>query len=768
MLEEKLREYFKKNKQTVGVNELTKVLKLTEEEKKILSKTLYELEKKGKLILTEDNKYLPVAEDFYLKHGVVKQSNKGRLYVDLGNGIRIHLSDKFIEKVKTGDTVFVQKRKMENSKHNKYHEGNIVRVVKQVNEEEHNGISLIKGTLERDYDSNKLFLRKDNHKYFVTTGKTASAYPFDVVTILINSVTKEIEVKDIIKRKHDKHVFECIEKNGVKKWSPVGTEYFEIEEKPRERDQIGQRVLASLTKVDDKYTINIEKEINAKTKIEKVIVSSLLEHGFNTSFSTRALNEAEKVAISKDNFPRRDLRNLETFTIDSYHAKDLDDAISLTREKDNFILYVSIADVSFYVRPGMQLFEEALTKTTSIYPANTVSPMLPTILSNNACSLNPNEDKYALTLKVILDSMGNTKDFEIFPSIIRSNLKMSYEKVDNLLLGKDKPLEYLPHYKTLINMYHLANLLQNKRLEKGMLGLEGIDINFDIDDLGNPLSINERFKGPASMMIENFMLLANQTVADFAYYLGIPFVYRNHEGPDFSKRKNLERDLNKVDKRIKHIPNLDDPVKMQQFFLTVTKGKSEEEIKMLSEIFIKNFQRAYYSDQNIGHYGLVMPRYATFTSPIRRGSDLLNHLFLNEVLRYNGNNQSLTGIKKNLSVITEQLSMMQEEAEQVENEVNFYLLKKYSKEFSGVVLPANLNFLREDMAYLKTDNLIPGIINRSSRYQINTINGTLYDKKIDKLYHVGDRVAVEIKDKKTVRDQIVFDLVEKEKILVKR
>ena len=768
MLEEKLREYFKKNKQTVGVNELTKVLKLTEEEKKILSKTLYELEKKGKLILTEDNKYLPVAEDFYLKHGVVKQSNKGRLYVDLGNGIRIHLSDKFIEKVKTGDTVFVQKRKKENSKHNKYHEGNIVRVVKQVNEEEHNGISLIKGTLERDYDSNKLFLRKDNHKYFVTAGKTASAYPFDVVTILINSVTKEIEVKDIIKRKHDKHVFECIEKNGVKKWSPVGTEYFEIEEKPRESDQIGQRVLASLTKVDDKYTINIEKEINAKTKIEKVIVSSLLEHGFNTSFSTRALNEAEKVAISKDNFPRRDLRNLETFTIDSYHAKDLDDAISLTREKDNFILYVSIADVSFYVRPGMQLFEEALTKTTSIYPANTVSPMLPTILSNNACSLNPNEDKYALTLKVILDSMGNTKDFEIFPSIIRSNLKMSYEKVDNLLLGKDKPLEYLPHYKTLINMYHLANLLQNKRLEKGMLGLEGIDINFDIDDLGNPLSINERFKGPASMMIENFMLLANQTVADFAYYLGIPFVYRNHEGPDFSKRKNLERDLNKVDKRIKHIPNLDDPVKMQQFFLTVTKGKSEEEIKMLSEIFIKNFQRAYYSDQNIGHYGLVMPRYATFTSPIRRGSDLLNHLFLNEVLRYNGNNQSLTGIKKNLSVITEQLSMMQEEAEQVENEVNFYLLKKYSKEFSGVVLPANLNFLREDMAYLKTDNLIPGIINRSSRYQINTINGTLYDKKIDKLYHVGDRVAVEIKDKKTVRDQIVFDLVEKEKILVKR
>lgn len=768
MLEDKLREYFKKNKQTVGVNELTKVLKLTEEEKKILSKTLYELEKKGKLILTEDNKYLPVAEDFYLKHGVVKQSNKGRLYVDLGNGIRIHLSDKFIEKVKTGDTVFVQKRKMENSKHNKYHEGNIVRVVKQVNEEEHNGISLIKGTLERDYDSNKLFLRKDNHKYFVTTGKTASAYPFDVVTILINSVTKEIEVKDIIKRKHDKHVFECIEKNGVKKWSPVGTEYFEIEEKPRESDQIGQRVLGSLTKVDDKYTINIEKEINAKTKIEKVIVSSLLEHGFNTSFSTRALNEAEKVAISKDNFPRRDLRNLETFTIDSYHAKDLDDAISLTREKDNFILYVSIADVSFYVRPGMQLFEEALTKTTSIYPANTVSPMLPTILSNNACSLNPNEDKYALTLKVILDSMGNTKDFEIFPSIIRSNLKMSYEKVDNLLLGKDKPLEYLPHYKTLINMYHLANLLQNKRLEKGMLGLEGIDINFDIDDLGNPLSINERFKGPASMMIENFMLLANQTVADFAYYLDIPFVYRNHEGPDFSKRKNLERDLNKVDKRIKHIPNLDDPAKMQQFFLTVTKGKSEEEIKMLSEIFIKNFQRAYYSDQNIGHYGLVMPRYATFTSPIRRGSDLLNHLFLNEVLRYNGNDQSLTGIKKNLSVITEQLSMMQEEAEQVENEVNFYLLKKYSKEFNGVVLPANLNFLREDMAYLKTDNLIPGIINRSSRYQINTINGTLYDKKIDKLYHVGDRVAVEIKNKKTVRDQIVFDLVEKEKILVKR
>lgn len=766
MLEDKLKEYFKKNKQTIGVNELVKTLKLSKEEKTILSKALYELEKKGELILTEDDKYLPVAKDFYLKHGVVKQSNKGRLYVDLGNGIRIHLSDKFIEKVKIGDTIYVEEKDSEGAKHNKYHEGNIVRIVKE--KEELNTMSLIKGTLERDYDSNRLFLRKGNHKYFVTAGKTASAYPFDVVTILVNDDTKEIEVKDIIKRKHDKHVFECIEKNGTKKWAPVGTEYFEIEQKPREADQIGQRVLAELTKTGDKYTIDIEKEINAKTKIEKVILSCLLEHGFTPSFSDKSLLEAKGLSTKIDNFKRRDLRNIETFTIDSIRAKDLDDAVSLVYEGGNFILYVSIADVSFYVRPESRLFEEALDKATSVYPADTVSSMLPSILSNETCSLNQASDKYALTLKMILDNMGNIKDFELFPSIIRSDLKMSYEKVDNLLLGKDKPLEYLPHYKTLTNMYHLANLLQNKRLERGMLGLEEIDINFDIDDFGNPLSINERTRGPSSMIIENFMLIANQTIADFAYFLGIPFVYRNHEGPDFSKKKNLERDLSKVDKRIKHIPNIDDPVKMQQFFLTVTKGKSEEEIKILSEIFIKNFQRAYYSDQNIGHYGLVIPRYATFTSPIRRGSDLLNHLFLNEVLRYNGNDQSLAEIKNNLPAITDHLSVMQEEAEQVENEVNFYLLKKYSKEFMGLVLPANLNFLREDMAYLKTDNLIPGIINRSSRYQIDTINGILYDKKIDKLYHVGDRIAVEIKDKKAVRDQIVFDLVEKEKILVKR
>ena len=170
MLEDKLKEYFKKNKQSVGVNELTRTLKLSKEEKIILSKALYELEKKGELILTEDDKYLPVAKDFYLKHGVVKQSNKGRLYVDLGNGIRIHLSDKFIEKVKIGDTVYVEEKDSEGAKHNKYHEGNIVRIVKE--KEELNTMSLIKGTLERDYDSNRLFLRKGNHKYFVTSGKS--------------------------------------------------------------------------------------------------------------------------------------------------------------------------------------------------------------------------------------------------------------------------------------------------------------------------------------------------------------------------------------------------------------------------------------------------------------------------------------------------------------------------------------------------------------------------------------------------------------------
>lgn len=766
MVKEKLKEYFKKNKQSVSINELAKTLKLTAEEKNVLVKNLYELEKEGNLIYTADNKYLPVAEDFYLQHGIVKQSNKGRIYVDIGNGMRVHLSDKFLEKVATGDTVYVKKKEEENSKHNKYHEGDIVRIVKE--EENNSSSTLIKGVLERDYESNRLFLKKDNHKYYVTPSKTASAYPFDTVTILVNNNTKEIEVKDIIKRKHDKHVFECSLKNGVKCWMPVGTEYFEIEEKPKDDDLIGKRVLASLSKDKDKYSINIEKEIKGQSKMEKVITSSLLEHGFSDTFSSKALHEASKAILKTDNYQRRDLRNLETFTIDSYHAKDLDDAISLVKEKNGFTLYVSIADVSFYVRPEMQLFEEALNKTTSVYPANQVSPMLPSILSNGVCSLNPNEDKYALTLKVVLDNMGNSKDFELFPSIIRSDLKMSYQKVDDLLLGKDKPFAYLPHYETLTNMYCLANLLQNKRLEKGMLGLEDVDINFDIDDLGNPLSISERARGPATLIIENFMLLANQTVADFAYYLGIPFVYRNHEGPSFAKKKNLESDLHKIDKRIRHIPNIDDPIKMQQFFLTVTKGKTEEEIKILSEIFIKNFQRAYYSEQNIGHYGLVMPRYATFTSPIRRSSDLLNHLFLNEVLRYNGHDVSLDEIKKNLSSITEHLSVMQEEQEQVENEVNFYLLKKYSKEFNGMVLPANLNFLREDMAYLKTDNLIPGIINKSSRYQINTTAGTLYDKKIDKLYHIGDRVDVEIKDKSSNKNQIVFDLVEKEKILIKK
>ena len=330
MIKERLKTYFKKNKQSVGINELAKILKLTREEKSVLSKNLYELEKEGILILTEDNKYLPVADEFYLKYGVVKQSNKGRLYVDLENGIRIHLSDKFMDRVKVGDTVYVEEKEKENTKHNKYHEGNIVRIVKETEGE--SPLSLMKGVLERDYDSNRLFLKKDNHKYFVTTGKTASAYPLDVVTILVNNVTKEVEVKDIIERKHNKHVFECIENNGVKKWAPVGTEYFEIEKKPREDDQVGKRVFASLIEIDDKYTISIEKEINAKTKMEKVIFSSLLEHGFTFSFSNKAILEAERVSNKKDDFKRRDLRDLETFTIDSIYAKDLDDAIAVSKK----------------------------------------------------------------------------------------------------------------------------------------------------------------------------------------------------------------------------------------------------------------------------------------------------------------------------------------------------------------------------------------------------------------------------------------------------
>ena len=244
-----------------------------------------------------------------------------------------------------------------------------------------------------------------------------------------------------------------------------------------------------------------------------------------------------------------------------------------------------------------------------------VIPMFPQKISNEICSLNPHTDKLALTCMMKIDINGNVLDFEIFNSIINSNYKMSYDSVNNLLSGKEYDYDYLPFYQLLFRMQRLSNIIQNKRIENGSLFLQTSEYGFNMDELGNFMSLEENEKGPAQSIIENFMIMANKTVADYAYYLDLPFVYRNHEPPTNMGLDKLKSNLKHEKLIINRLNSITNPNILKKVLVSILANTTKEEATFISEIVLKSMTRAYYDNKSIGHYGLGLDRYATFTSP---------------------------------------------------------------------------------------------------------------------------------------------------------
>ena len=281
------------------------------------------------------------------------------------------------------------------------------------------------------------------------------------------------------------------------------------------------------------------------------------------------------------------------------------------------------ANPSHYIKFETPIFYEALKRGFSVYPTNSVIPMLPDNLSSEICSLIESGDKLALTCKMILDEEGNIKDFDIFKSIIHSNKQMNYDDVNKFLENPTKDHEYASFEKTLLRMNKLALILQKNKSKRGSITFENEEKQFILDELGNPISIQEKQRGQSQLMIENFMLLANETTSKFALYLDLPYIYRNHEKPTVQKKINLKNNLIQKGYVIQKIGNIDNPAILQRTLTNLLKGKSKEEKKIICEVFLKTMTRAFYDIKNIGHYGLALDCYGTFTSPARKISDLI-------------------------------------------------------------------------------------------------------------------------------------------------
>lgn len=757
-LKKSLNKFFITYNKKININKLISIFKVSYDDYDILNQALYELEQEGKILGDDDNNYIYKAEDFYLKEGIIQKSTKNKFYVNLGSGIIINIPKKNLNGAKEEDLVFVSVKKGE--KHSKQKIGDVVRVVKPPRIE--NVQNFYKAIIRKNYTENYCYIKVNDNRIYIPDKSIKGAYPGDLVSVQ-TSDGKLGSVVEILERKNNQHVFEYKEIKGVKRFSPIGTADFEIDLKIKSDIEfnIGDRILVDLFSDNKAKFI---RKINNSNDLKSYIKALYYDSGFYIDFSEKSKEEIKKISseISLEEKSKRvDLRNLITFTIDGKHAKDLDDAVSLEFKDDKYYLYVHIADVSNYVKYDSFLFKDAYSKGTSVYPANSVFPMLPKELSNGVCSLNPNEDKLTKTCKIEFDLNGNILDFKVFNSIINSNFKMSYGKVNDILTNKNIDNDYIPYVETLNKMNELSNLLQTKKIDRGFLCFEDCSRKFNFNEDGDVESVFDTYRGPAELLIENFMLVTNELITSLAFYYQLPFIYRNHEGPNIDQISKLRSNLSGFKNFINTIKNISNQKVLQRVLLTICKNKESLEAMYFSKLILRCMNRANYDVNNNGHYALALDYYGTFTSPIRRFPDLLNHYMIEKII---------TGDLDDLEMFSEEYKKMvlhcnetEIDAEKFEKNIEKMLLKEYVSKYIGMTLDAKIEFIAHNLICIRTTNNLYGYVElpkscfKGNKVTINNV-----------VYQTGDKVVVTLDKIKPNSDEILFTMVEKRKKLVKR
>ena len=424
------------------------------------------------------------------------------------------------------------------------------------------------------------------------------------------------------------------------------------------------------------------------------ILSIVKGFALPTEFPERVLNQAERVAkeVSEaDRAGRKDLRQLMTVTIDGEDAKDLDDAISLSYEDGKYHLGVHIADVSNYVQENSALDREALERGTSVYLVDRVIPMLPHVLSNGMCSLNMGEDRLALSCLMTVDQKGNVIDHEIVESVIHVDERMNYTDVNKILEENDPAL--CRRYEAQVSMFRcmkeLADILREKRKSRGSIDFDFPESKIELDKEGNPISIKPYERRIANKIIEDFMLLANETVAQHFYWMEIPFVYRTHETPDPEKIMKLGTFIRNFGYNIK-VKTGDNEIHPKEIQKLLGKIEGTPEEALLSRLTLRSMKRASYQTECMGHFGLACPYYCHFTSPIRRYPDLQIHRIIKEQLRGRMDGKRILHYEEILPEVAKHSSRMERRADEAERETEKlkkaqYMVSRIGEKFEGVI-----------------------------------------------------------------------------------
>ena len=501
-----------------------------------------------------------------------------------------------------------------------------------------------------------------------------------------------------------------------------------------------------------KYYASVSDLIGHKDDPDLEIRTIASDMGWDISFSKDSITEAYKLPTSvkeEDLKNRLDLRNETIFTIDGKDTKDMDDAISIKKDEEgNYILGVHIADVSNYIKQGSFLFTEALKRSTSCYPVGYVVPMFPHIISNGICSLNPNVDRLTLSVIMKIDNEGNVIDYDIKKSVINSKKKMTYEDVNKILVNN----EMVPGYENFINdlklMEELHHILDTNKKNRGYLNFGDHDIKVEYNLNGNVKSISLLTRKVSEMMIEDFMLKANETVATFARSLQLIFNYRVHPSPNPEIIKQKIEYINSLGFDIKLPKNLNNPFAIQNIMKQLNKTPLSE---ALNEILLQGMRSAYYSTSNIGHYGLGInalkgEAYCHFTSPIRRVMDLIVHMIIKEIIT-----DEKYFDKENFESFVNEIcswsSSKQRLEDKIEKECIGFRTAQYMQNNIGKTFEGKIAYIsKKSIMIITKENVYANIklrdLSENCRFDSKTCTFNLDDK----LYTIGDILPVVVTD----------------------
>ncbi|WP_419824952.1 ribonuclease R [Anoxybacterium hadale] len=532
----------------------------------------------------------------------------------------------------------------------------------------------------------------------------------------------------------------------------------------------GDKVVVKITKYPDKAN-------NAEGRIDEIISKSgeaggdikalIRQYQLTKEFPEKVEAETKKIPlkISEAEIQKRaDLREKTIVTMDGADAKDLDDAVSVEKlNNGNYLLGVHIADVSHYVRDGSQLDKEALKRGNSVYLIDQVIPMLPKLLSNGICSLNPAVDRLTLSVNMEIDSKGKVVNHDIYESIIHSKARMVYGDVSDMLEKNDKALidQYQDIYQDILLMDELAKILRKARDQRGSLDFDFDEAYIKLNEQGIPTSVETAERRVANRIVEEFMLIANETVAEHFYWMEVPFVYRVHESPSLEKIEEFKRFIGSFGLILKGNPDNIHPKALNEIIKNV-EGKPEEHV--VNTVMLRSMKKAFYGTDCEGHFGLGVKYYSHFTSPIRRYPDLIIHRIIKEAIHGKLDAKRIKSLKKKTEKAAEISSGTERQAQELEREVEKLKKAEYMSYHVGEVHEGIISGVANFGFFVEIENTIEGMV------RVDYLNDDFYDyeaskyrligRRTNKIYGLGDKVTIKVHSVDLLNREINFTVAE--------